>query len=125
MLEVRVTPASVVTRWEPDRATTGAAGRVAWPRSTLDLVDAEGTRLLALPLEHPVPVVHKRAWWNGLFGNPAGYLPEASRVERVEIGLPRERYLESGPAWLGRWETIYFGAVIVLSLAIKVAFRIQ
>lgn len=124
-VEVRITPANVATRWQPARPAADVAGSVAWPRADRGLVDAEGVHLLSLPLEHPVPVVHKRAWWNGLFGNPAGYLPETTAVELVEIGLPRERYLDIGPAPLGRWETIYFAALISLSLALKVAFRIQ
>lgn len=73
----------------------------------------------------PVPVLHKRQWWNALFGNPAGYLPDAAEVERIRIELPRRRYLETGPAWMQGWEATFFVSLLVASIALKVVARIE
>lgn len=123
-VNVRVMPPTVATQWRSD-GTAAPAGPLVWPLAPLHLVDTEGNRLLSLPLDHAVPVVHQRAWWNALFGNPLGYLPEATAVRRVEIELPRRRYLNFGPAWLDRWETVWLAAVLLLSLIAKVALRIH
>lgn len=126
LVAVTVTPAGSETRWQgAGRPAAETNGQVAWPDGRLELVDVRGTRLLALPPAGAVPVIHKRGWWNRLFGNPLGYLPDTTSVESVRIGLPRRRYFELGPAWLGYWETIYFALLIALSLGIKTVFRIQ
>jgi hypothetical protein len=91
----------------------------------IQIADAEGRKIGDLELAVPVSTVHKREWWNALIGNPAGYLPEAWPVEHIEIDLPRTEYLPFGPWWLRSWEAVFFGTLLVCSVAIKVAFRIQ
>ncbi len=127
LIDVVVRPATAGAYWdEPARAAAlPTAGPVEWPRAGLDLYDATGIRLLSLPPVDPIPVVHKWQWWNVLFGNPLGYLPDAGAVERVEFDLPRVRFLDFGPDWLDRWETIYFALLVMGSLTIKFAFRIR
>jgi hypothetical protein len=78
-----------------------------------------------VPLPVPVPTVHKRQWWNALFGNPAGYLPGNARVERVEIDLPPKQVLAFGPSWLRSWEFVYLTVLLVSSIVIKIAFKIK
>ena len=72
-----------------------------------------------VPLARPVPVVEKRHWWNALIGNPAGYLPEAGPVERIELSLPAVEVLPFGPSWLRGWEVLFFTLLVAFSLIIK------
>jgi hypothetical protein len=72
-----------------------------------------------------VPTIHKRQWWNALVGNPVGYLPDSSRLEWIELGLPQREYLTVGPAWLRAWYVVFFSVLLAASLAIKVAARIE
>lgn len=73
----------------------------------------------------PVPVIEKRQWWNVLIGNPAGYLDEAGPAERLRISLPRQQIIGAGPDWLRGWEVPFFAAVLVISLILKRALRIE
>jgi hypothetical protein len=90
-----------------------------------DIVVANGEYLLTLPLSAPVPVVHKRQWWNWLIGNPNGYLPAENEIEAIHFTLPAIKYLNVGPGWVQGWEFSYFSLLIIVSLAIKFAFRIH
>jgi hypothetical protein len=91
----------------------------------IQIADADGRALHDIALTAPVTLLHKRQWWNALFGNPAGYLPDDSQVERVEIGLPANDYLGIGPPWLGAWYMVFFTTLLLGSLAIKIAGRIE
>ncbi|MFZ5654182.1 MAG: hypothetical protein ACOY42_07280 [Pseudomonadota bacterium] len=81
--------------------------------------------LAEVTLAAPVPVVEPRRWWNALIGNPAGYLPDAGPVARIEIDLPRRHLWRRGPDWLRGWEATFFTAAVIASLAIKLGFRIR
>ncbi|MDP1625701.1 hypothetical protein [Parvibaculum sp.] len=80
---------------------------------------ADGEIVSDVPLARPVPVVEKRHWWNALIGNPAGYLPEAGPVERIELSLPAVEVLPFGPSWLRGWEVLFFTLLVAFSLIIK------
>jgi hypothetical protein len=95
------------------------------PRPRLQITDASGQLAHEQVLNAPVTTLHPRQWWSALIGNPAGYLPEALGVERVAIDLPRQRYLPFGPAWLRGWEAVFFVALSIAALAIKIGFRIH
>jgi hypothetical protein len=112
---VQVWPDSVHGRWVSD---DGGVPRV-------ELVDDRGEVLQTVSLHVPVAVVHKRAWWNGLIGNPLGYLAADGEVERVEIDLPARRYLAVGPGWLRGWEAPFLAALLAVSVGIKLVFRIR
>ncbi|MGH6881359.1 hypothetical protein [Hypericibacter sp.] len=88
------------------------------------LRDPTGAIATSIPLPKPVPVVEKRRWWHALVGNPAGYLPDDSAVDRVEIALPAQEMLRMGPAWLRGWEPLFFVVMLSASLAIKRFWRI-
>jgi hypothetical protein len=66
----------------------------------------------------PVPTIHK-------LGNPAGYLPDNSPLERLELELAPQHYLPVGPEWLKPWYVPFFGVLLVASLGIKVFARIE
>jgi hypothetical protein len=89
------------------------------------IVDDSDRILTDIPLVEPVPMVHKRQWWNALFGNPAGYLPPQSPVDRVDIELPRKHYLLVGPGWMRGWETVFLVPLLATSVALKVLVRIE
>ena len=100
---------------------------VIWPSpgQSLSLTDTAGNSLLSLPLTHPVPVRHKRVWWNMLFANPLGSLPPDAPVEAIEIGLEARVFLPFGPTWMQGWEALFILVVLVASVAIKIVFRIR
>lgn len=76
-------------------------------------------------LDAPVPVIHKRQWWNVLIGNPAGYLPEEAPVEKIHVALPHKAYLPFGPAWMRGWEISFFLPLLLASIALKVIVGIE
>ncbi|MCP4002278.1 MAG: hypothetical protein GY727_15320 [Gammaproteobacteria bacterium] len=89
------------------------------------IVTTNGEQLVTLPLSAPVPVVHKRQWWNSLIGNPNGYLADALAIDAIHFELPTIEYLAIGPSWIRGWEFSYFSLLIIVSLGIKVVFRIH
>jgi hypothetical protein len=89
------------------------------------VTDQEGRVIERIPMAAPVSTIHKRQWWNALIGNPAGYLPDQAVLERVELDLPERQYLSVGPTWLRAWYVVFFTSLLVGSLAIKVAARIE
>lgn len=91
----------------------------------VEVLDAAGALLESLTLSEPVPVIHKRVWWNVLIGNPLGYLPEEGPLERIEIDLPSREYLSLGPSWLRGWEALFITTLLLASIAFKVVFRIK
>lgn len=114
--------------WQPRSAAIaeGDGWRVAWPQppATVRLSQSDVV-LLELPSEHPVPVIHKRYWWNWLMANPIGYLPEAAGVEVVEIDLPPQQFLSFGPGWMRGWMFSFFMAFLLSSIAFKFLLRID
>ena len=129
IIEVRVDPKSAVTSWVPTDTALfkDNAWMVSWPSvgSEATLVDEAGNHLLTLPLTKPVTIIHEKEWWNALVGNPLGYIPLDSPVDAVSIELLPRTELGIDPEWLGWWETVFFASVIVVSLLIKFACRIQ
>jgi len=77
-----------------------------------------------IPLSEPVPVLAKRHWWNLLAGNPAGYLPESSPVERIEVPVAAREVLLVGPSWARGWHLVFFATLVVCSLLAKRLWRI-
>ena len=104
-----------------------ATNALLWPEAAtpLQLQDAAGTSVLALPVEYPVPVIHQRQWWNWFIGNPNGYLPEQSTVREINFAIPEIQYLDVGPAWMRGWEFSYFSLLILISIGMKFLFRID
>jgi hypothetical protein len=89
------------------------------------VTDQAGRVVERVPMAAPASKIHKRQWWNSLIGNPAGYLPEQAFLERIEIGLTERQYLSVGPSWLRAWYVVFFMALFLGSLGIKVAARIE
>lgn len=91
----------------------------------VEVRDGGGAILQSVFLSAPVPVIHKRAWWNALTGNPLGYLPADAPIDRIELGLSERRYLPVGPSWAANWQAVFFAALLAGSLLLHRLFRIR
>ncbi|WP_414833062.1 hypothetical protein [Afifella sp. YEN Y35] len=87
--------------------------------------DASGATIADVPVKAPVPVVHKKQWWNYIIGNPIGYLADEAPVDEIEIDLPKREIVTAGPSWARGWEIIFFPALILMSFAAKSIRRIE
>lgn len=114
---VAAQPPGYAAEWVP-RAAPGESPAVI-------VRNGDGSRIGQFDLPVPVSVLHEWRWWNAFLGNPAGYLPDGSGVERVRVELPRRHYLPLGPAWARGWELPFFSALLAASIMLKVGFRIQ
>lgn len=112
---VKVEPEVASGRWIPAET----------PPARVEVLDGQGLVLQSLPIPVPVPVIEKRTWWNVLIGNPLGYLPDDSPIDRINIELPANEYLSIGPDWARGWVAPFVTAMLVGSLILKFAFRIQ
>ena len=119
-IAISTVPQTLQARLEP--ADDPAFGN---PDRRIVVVDDGGQVVEQVPLPAPVPIIHKRQWWNALIGNPIGYLPDNGPLERIELDMPQREYLPIGPGWLRAWYVVFFGSVLCASLAIKVAGRIE
>lgn len=104
--------------------------RAAWIASPqgppqIEVRDPRRELLARVPVAAPVPVIEKRHWWNTLIGNPAGYLGADGQVERLSIELPRRQVVDVGPDWMRGWEVPFFVAVLIASLILKRALRLE
>jgi hypothetical protein len=97
---------------------------VASQPSRVQARERGGRVILDVPVASPVPVLHKRQWWNWLIANPAGYLPVDFQLDEVRIGLPRLEVLPAGPSWIRGWEAVFLPVLFLVALAYKSARRI-
>lgn len=106
---------------------TAAAPQLVWPESGTELRLLEAGRpvwqgtpaMLATTAE-----VSQPRWWSWFIGNPAGFLAEEARLDRMSLELPQREILSFGPGWIRSWEFLYFVTVIIVSLGIKLVFKI-
>jgi hypothetical protein len=94
------------------------------PNPRLVVSDERDHVVVDAAMEAPVPVIHKHRWWNVLIGNPVGYLPDEVPVEVVKASLPRQQHLGFGPGWVRGWEFVFFAALLVMSMSLKMVLRI-
>ena len=119
---VRTMPPQLRGEWIAGVRTEAFAKHQPSPRILVANGNQEIVADVALAL--PVPIIHKWQWWNALIGNPVGYLPSTAAVDSIEVALPNRQYLRFGPAWLRGWEAPFFLSVIVVSIAVKIRWRI-
>ena len=113
-------------------ATTPSADFVAhWSGANGDKVphvivtDRAGQTVADVALRAPVDRIEKRRWWNLLFGNPVGYLPNQSAIDRIDLALPRQELIDIGPRWLRGWEPIFFAALLLCAIPLSLFRRVQ
>lgn len=99
---------------------------INWPAEgqSLSMKDGQQT-LLVLPLEHNIPIIHKKRWWNLLMANPLGYLPENGKTDVIHIMLPETVFIETGPDWMRGWMFIFFISLLLSSIGFKLLLRID
>jgi hypothetical protein len=128
-VEILLFPETVEVTWTASHRDARARGvwQVVWPASgeVTHLRGQDGRLLLSLPLDVPVPIIHKPQWWNKLIDNPAGYLPAESSLEKAILGLPKQEILDFGPVWMRSWEVPFLTLLVAFSLTFKWLFRIQ
>ncbi len=109
------------------QASVQAGENNASPENAPRLVvtDKGGEVISDISLAAPVPTIHKKQWWNSLFGNPLGYLPDDGEIEAIAFELPENEYLGFGPGWLRPWYVLFFAILVLGSLAIKKLGRIE
>jgi hypothetical protein len=121
-------PADRALVW-PDGIRVDGEGpwTLSWPGAdqAVRLTDASGQTMLTLPLSRPVPVIHKRAWWNMFFANPLGSLPENAPVDLIGVEMRTKIFLPFGPGWMRGWEAPFILAVLLASVTVKILFRIR
>lgn len=128
-VQVTTKPEGVAISFSPEIASVHAMSvwSLPWPApgESVALVDQAGVPLTVLPSTALVPTIHKREWWNLLVGNPAGYLPDSTPVDKISIGLSQAQYLGIGPAWARSWEAPFFAMMIVAAIFFKLWWRIH
>ncbi len=128
-VRVEAMPAGEVVQANPSGALTAEDRdwNLRWPRpgEEVQLRDGQGTTLIVLGDAPGSKLVERRRWWNLLIGNPMGYLPENSRVDRLTFGFVPLQLHGVGPPWLRSWVAPFFISLIVLSILIKIVFRIE
>lgn len=127
-----VEPAGSDIHWSSATQVTSSEGGwvINWPSQDQTLAMMEGAMkgnqpLLTLPIEHDIPVIHKKRWWNLLMANPLGYLPKDSETDVVYIGLPEQVIIGSGPAWVRGWMFSFFVSFLLSSFAFKFLLRLN
>jgi hypothetical protein len=128
-VRVSASPPDEAIQAHPANALMGddQGWRIRWPESgdEVQLRDGQGAPLVVIggaPTSH---LIEQRQWWNVLVGNPMGYLPESSRINRLEFGFELRYLHDAGPRWLRSWAAPFFISMIALSILIKVVFRIE
>ncbi|MGD8710715.1 MAG: hypothetical protein PVF40_10020 [Ectothiorhodospiraceae bacterium] len=116
---IHTSPPHLNTRWVPPPAGSSQPPHVLVADSGMQQMIAD------IPLAAPVPVVHKRQWWNAMWGNPAGYLGADKPLDWVRVELPRQHYLGFGPEWLRGWEFTFFASLVAVSVIVKVVAKIE
>lgn len=125
---VRIDPDSAAVHWEGKGSYTQTADgwHIGWPLdlTPLTLKDSEGTVVVTLPIKTAIPEISKASWLTMLFPNPAGEITEKSKVDAVYLDIPDRQYTDFGPDWTRGFAFWYFAVLLVVSLFIKVRFRI-
>lgn len=117
-IQLQTVPARFRAQWvTPHAVDSGASPHI--------IVLDDNDRIVAdARVVKPVPVIHKRKWWNALIANPSGYLPADTPVERIEARFPRQEHLMFGPHWMRGWEIIFFSSLLAVSIGLKVKLKI-
>lgn len=105
----------------------GDEWQLAWPAAgeEVELRDRAGVTLARLGGRPRSDIVEPYRWWNRLVGNPSGYIPPGSPVQRLEFRFSQAEITSIGPAWLRGWEAPFFLALIAVSILLKLVFRIE
>ena len=121
-------PATSDIHWSTTTGVRTSKGGwvINWPSEGKPLtMNDDHQLLLTLPLEHDIPIIHKKRWWNILVANPLGYLPKEGKTDVINIHLPEAVIIASGPAWVRGWMFSFFMAFLLSSIGFKLLLRID
>jgi len=121
-------PASTDILWSTTTQVRIAEGGwvINWPSKGQSLtMNADHQHLLTLPLEHDIPIIHKKRWWNLLMANPLGYLPKDGKTDVIHINLPEAVFIASGPGWIRGWMFSFFITFLLSSIVFKRLLRLD
>lgn len=123
-VEITISPASEAIQWNANKIEDGK-WQLTWPIDNKQLIDSKGNNIITFPMTEAIPILHKWQWWNSLFGNPLGYIPDNSPLEQIDIALPQNEYITIGPDWLHSVEIVFLLFVAICSIIIQFTFRIH
>jgi len=101
---VQITPDTYDAQWVQENDTPHV------------ILNDSNSELANVAMTAPIPVIEQRQWWNWLVGNPLGYLPADSGIERIAFELPEPEYLPFGPGWMRHWLAVFFPIMTIVSL---------
>lgn len=73
----------------------------------------------------PAPVIAKKTWLNFFLANEAGYLQQDSPVDEIHIHFPPKPIHNGLPDWAAGWEWTFFISIFLVSLPVKLIFKIH
>lgn len=128
---VCATPSSTAAllHWEPQDSASTSANPACWNVSvdaaTPASLKQDALTLPRLPNTASSRAIDKPKILDLLFANPDGTLPREAAVERITLDWPQREIVEFGPAWLREWPAVYFGVLVLASLALRWRWRLQ
>jgi hypothetical protein len=123
-----VEPATSDVHWSTttDVRISESGWVINWPSKGKSLtMNDDNQTLLILPLEHDIPIIHKKRWWNLLIANPLGYLPKDGKTDVIHINLPEAVIIGSGPGLMRGWMFSFFIAFLLSSILFKRLLRLD
>jgi hypothetical protein len=103
------------------------ADSVAWPGSELPVsIRVGGTTIFNGELGRRGYLgLHERSWIDSVDGLNTAFLMHGSPVEEISFTLPRQAIWPGVDGWIGHWEWTFFAAMLLGSVGLKFALRIE
>lgn len=77
------------------------------------------------PNTPPGGSIGKKAWWNFLLASKDGYINPGSSLDEIRFQFPRKVFFHGVPEWMASWELPFFLCLGMMTLLIKLVFRIK
>lgn len=97
----------------------------AGPATEITVRNEQATFYTGAPFDPAMAGVGKRAWWNALLESETGYVAEDAPFEAVEFDLEPVVLVPGLPTWLAGWELVFFLAVFIAAIGLKVGLKIE
>lgn len=108
------------------KRVTANEWQIFWPASEKRVIaKLYNKKVFTLHENSRSSILHKKKWWNNFIGNPAGYLPPDTKIEKVIPSWRKNEFLKFGPTWMRGWPFLFFVTLICVSLGVKVIFKIE
>jgi len=97
----------------------------AGPATEVTVRDEQATYYTGTPFDPAMAGVGKRAWWNAILESETGYVADDAPFEAVEFDLEPVVLVPVLPTWLAGWEMVFFVAVFIAAIGLKVGLKIE